>query len=166
LIKDVSANLETSIGIDDIVIPEGIEKKINQPTKKLTRILGGIAAGAILATAGWFGWTSLNKQDSEIPVQTETETPIPQDSPAVQEPGTTATTSTTIPDWVEEFSTPILSAIKDQPPDFEDDFSQVDPHWLYRTSLLHSEETCPIPNGAYMDISGGSLKIGVEPNCP
>jgi hypothetical protein len=78
---------------------------------------------------------------------------------------TPTATTTPIPDPVEEavaLAESILAAINDNPPDFEDDFSQVDPAWDY---LDGGGGTCaehPTPN---MNIADGSIKIYVEPNC-
>ena len=160
LIKDVSANLETTIEEQDIVVPKGVEKKAKQQ-KKLTRILTGVVVGAILVTAGWLGLSSLNKKDRELSAQTETDTSIPQDSPADQEPES----ATPINTWGDEISEPILDAIEDAPPDFADDFSQVDPGWNYHPKIFGTNENCSNTDGANMEISDGSLKISVDPNC-
>jgi len=74
-------------------------------------------------------------------------------------------TDTPIPDWVKEISEPILAAIKDSPPDFTDDFSQVDPGWSYFPHKPGTDTICDNPDGAFMSIADGSMKCSVDPNC-
>jgi basic membrane protein A len=62
LVKNVSVILETPIDDQQIVVPEGIEKKAKQQ-KKLSRILAGIAVVAILITAGWFVLPTITRRD-------------------------------------------------------------------------------------------------------
>ena len=64
LIKDISANLDAPIDEVDIMLPERISKKIKQQQKNLTRILTGIAIGAILIIAGWFGWSAITENSN------------------------------------------------------------------------------------------------------
>jgi branched-chain amino acid transport system substrate-binding protein len=94
LIKNVSVILETSIDEQQIGIPAHIEKKYKQQPKKLTRIVAWIAVGMFLITAGWYGWSLLNNQDSENPETSVTDTPLLQESLTVQAPGTAIATST------------------------------------------------------------------------
>jgi len=75
-------------------------------------------------------------------------------------------TATPEPDWIDDFSEPILAAINIQPPDFVDDFSSVDPRWQYFPVELNSDTPCSNTSGAIMGISDGSLKITVNPYCP
>jgi len=164
LIKDVTANLDTAVEAQDIVVPEGVGKKPNQ-SKALIRILGGVVGVAILITASWFMWKSLKKGDQELPALTVTDVSIPQESSTVQELATATTAPTPIPAWAEEFSEPILSAIENQPPDFSDDFTHVDNDWI-SIQTLPSGESCLNTNGAAMEISDGSLKTSVDSNCP
>jgi hypothetical protein len=74
-------------------------------------------------------------------------------------------TATPIPDWVNEISEPILSVIKDRSPDFEDDFSQVDPVWNYDTRMVGTDELCFNTDGATMSINDGSMKCSLDANC-
>jgi hypothetical protein len=57
---------------------------------------------------------------------------------------------------------PILAAIQVNPPDFADDFSQLDPAWDYFDGGGGTCAEHPTPN---MNIADGSIKIYVEPNC-
>lgn len=96
LVKNVSLILETSIDEQQIVVPAHIEKKYKQQPKKLTRILAGIAVGVFLSTAGWFGWSSLNNQDSKYPELSVIDTSPLQESLAVQAPATATAASSII----------------------------------------------------------------------
>lgn len=74
-------------------------------------------------------------------------------------------TSTPIPAWVEEanaLAEPILAAINNQPPYFEDDFSQVDTNWI---SPPDSDPlNCFNAGDAKMSITDGSMKYSII-NC-
>ncbi|MCJ7735118.1 MAG: TIR domain-containing protein [Anaerolineales bacterium] len=74
-------------------------------------------------------------------------------------------TATPIPAWVYEISEPILAAIKNSPPDFVDDFSQVDPGWFYSQYEIYSDVLCSNTDGPKVSISDGSMKCSVDPNC-
>ena len=165
LIKDVSANLEAAIEDEEIVVPEGMKTQTKQ-RKTLFRIMSGVAGAALLMTAGWFGWSWLNKGDGEIPELTEPETSIQQEAPVVQEVEKDTIESTPIPEWAKEFSGAVFTAIEDQPPTFSDDFSKVDNNWVQKLYLPYSEELCSDIDGVPMQVSEGSLKISVDPNCP
>jgi hypothetical protein len=91
LVKDVSVNLETSIDEKQIVLPASIEKKIAQQQKKMNRIMAGVVIGALVVIAGWFGWTSMNKQDGGAAAASQIETTTPQVSLVSQEPESTET---------------------------------------------------------------------------
>jgi hypothetical protein len=96
---------------------------------------------------------------SETPTIAATRILMPSSTPW---PTRTATPAT---DWVEEFSEPILAAINIQPPDFADDFSQVDPTWIYQPHNLHSDEYCLSTDGATMSVYAGSMKCSLDANC-
>lgn len=91
-----------------------------------------------------------NKNTPQLPTSTMWPTAIPTPTPA----------------WVNEISDPILAAIKDLPPDFADDFSQADPDWLYSQHELPSLVLCSNEGGPKVSISDGSMKCGVDPDCP
>jgi hypothetical protein len=57
---------------------------------------------------------------------------IPAAATATAPPTIAAATATPLPTWVAEFAEPILGAIKDRTPDFQDDFSPDDPRGLPR----------------------------------
>lgn len=71
--------------------------------------------------------------------------------------------------WVEEaikFSEPILAAIKDSPPDFEDDFSRVDFRWFYsQYEKANKNVFCSNTDGAKVSTTDGSMKFGLDPSC-
>ena len=48
-------------------------------------------------------------------------------------------TATPLPSWVTDFAEPILAAIKDQTPDYQDDFSQPSPGWNSKDSAARIE---------------------------
>jgi hypothetical protein len=78
-------------------------------------------------------------------------------------------TSTPVPAWVDEanaFAEPILAAINNHPPDFEDDFSQVDPGWIIPDDESAGDERvqCVEAGDANIDITDGSLKYSMI-NC-
>ena len=76
-------------------------------------------------------------------------------------------TATPTPAWVNEISEPILAAIKDLPPDFADDFSQVDYDWSYsQYEEGYNDVLCSNTAGPKMIITDGSMKLGVDPDCP
>jgi hypothetical protein len=56
-------------------------------------------------------------------------TPIPSVTPSPRP----TKTATPMPAWVTNFAEPILTAIADRPPDFEEDFSQAGPTWYLET---------------------------------
>ncbi|MCJ7519412.1 MAG: substrate-binding domain-containing protein [Anaerolineaceae bacterium] len=49
------------------------EKKTQGQRKKTPRIVSGIAIAAIAITVGWYGWTSLRIQETEVPTETTQE---------------------------------------------------------------------------------------------
>jgi hypothetical protein len=93
---------------------------------------------------------------------------IAQDSPsstAIISPTKTirpTATATPIPAWVNEISEPILAAIKDSPPDFEDDFSQVETAWIYSAEGFGEEPGCDIPDNIKQNITDGSMKLSID----
>jgi hypothetical protein len=121
LIKEVSANLETTLDEQDIVVSAGIERKTKQQ-KKLTRILAGVAAGALLITAGWYGLPLLNNWVGETSAFPETATTTPQERTVTEEPEKTDTPEPATPGPT---LTPTLydSTVELGTPDYETDFS-------------------------------------------
>jgi hypothetical protein len=136
----------------------------SKPFQSLKTTLGNlpkfvpIAAGAfvvltlvILLVSGVFNGTPPEEIAQASPSPTQTTAPT--------------SAATPIPSGVmdaNEVADLILAAIQDTPPDFADDFSQIDPAWDY---LDGGGGTCaehPTPN---MNIADGSIKIYVEPNC-
>ena len=76
LIKNVSGILETNLDEENIQVPEAIVRDPNdRKQKKAIPILAGVVFGALLLTAGWFGYKALNPplQNDEIPIETATE---------------------------------------------------------------------------------------------
>ncbi len=78
---------------------------------------------------------------------TVTNTPIPSATPSTRP----TRTATPVPAWVTDFAEPILAAIADAPPDYEEDFSQAGPLWY-----LEKGENCP-DNGC--NLSDGALSV-------
>jgi hypothetical protein len=73
-------------------------------------------------------------------------------------------TSTPTPAWIEDaiaVAEPILATIKNHQPDFEDDFSQVDPNW---SSSPGEPEECLNASDVKMSITDGSMKYSII-NC-
>lgn len=74
-------------------------------------------------------------------------------------------TATPIPAWIIEanaLAEPILTWIENSPPDFEDDFSEVDDGWDYWDG---GGGTCAEHSTPNLNIADGSMKINIEPNC-
>jgi hypothetical protein len=76
LINTISSYVETTIAEEDVQVPAALVKKQKGlKNKRIGRILAGIAAAALVITAGWVGLTSLNKTDDDTqalnPVATE-----------------------------------------------------------------------------------------------
>ena len=96
-----------------------------------------------------------------------TETPL---GPETVEPSDTAeptAASTAVPAWVTEaraWAEPILAAVNDLPPDFADDFSQVDTAWLYSDNDPGSESGCDNPDNLQQSITDGVMKLSLV-NC-
>jgi hypothetical protein len=69
--------------------------------------------------------------------------------------------------WVEEvneIAEPILALLKEQPPDFADDFSQLDPAWQYHSDNFEQIE-CFQEGNLILDISEGVMHCTLA-NCP
>jgi hypothetical protein len=81
---------------------------------------------------------------------TVSNTPIPSVTPSPRP----TKTATPMPAWVTDFAEPILAAVADGPPDFEEDFSQVEPNWYLETV------NCP-DNGC--SLSDGVLSVAAFP---
>jgi len=124
-------------------VPQTLQKNVRsgqklKPLLILIIILTGFAA--VIAFGVW-GMPSLKAAlvpASSLP-QTATETvthaPTPTLTPTItitQTPRPTVTASP-VPAWVNDFSWPILAAIADRRPDFQDDFSYATSNWQLRT---------------------------------
>jgi len=130
-----------------------------------------IAAGAlvvltllVLLVSGVFKGSPTAEIAEVLPSTTETFTPA--EIVLLTSTSRPILTATPIPAWVNGISDPILAAINDSPPDFADDFSQVDPGWLYtQHEVAHQELLCSNTVEAKMSITDGSMKCEVDPNC-
>ena len=83
----------------------------------------------------------------------------PQSSPA-QPTETSQPPGTPVPDWVTEFGDPILLAIHDRPPAFQDDFSQPDSEWVSATGGEEPFGTMAVADGALtMNLESGQYPV-------
>lgn len=82
----------------------------------------------------------------------------PQNAEPTVNPTKPAATATASAPWVSNFAEPILSAIKGQEPDFQDDFSTTKPDW----QIGEPVPECP---NTRVSITGGKLHINAEPKC-
>ena len=122
LVKAVSDNLQKAIEEQQIVMPAGMEKKSAQQQKQLTRILAGVALGAAIITAGWFGWSSLNPAGRNAAASPAVETSTPQESIVTEEAEATETTTPATPELTAEPTLPDSTA-ELGPTDYETDFA-------------------------------------------
>ncbi len=83
--------------------------------------------------------------NSPTPSLTHTPRPTSTDAPTP--------TITPLPAWVTEFGQPILDAIADRPPDYQDDFSQASPDWQ-REMFNCRDNRCVISDGVLMLTQG------------
>jgi hypothetical protein len=92
---------------------------------------------------------------TETFIPTATRTAMPTITPSITPTRTLrpTPTATPIPVWVTGFAEPILLAVQDRPPDFQDDFSQVSPGWQFDTDL---------DNLRKIGIANGALLMSVE----
>ena len=74
---------------------------------------------------------------------TVSSTPIPS---VTSSPRPTRTT-TPVPEWVTDFAEPILAAIADRTPDYQDDFSQASQDWQREMRDNCKDKGCVISNG-------------------
>lgn len=81
----------------------------------------------------------------------------------VTPPPTQTARAVPIPAWVAEFSEPILAAIKDREPDFQDDFSQIQPGWQFDTGEINAE--CINLINTKMSIADGVMRVTTDPKC-
>ena len=174
LIQEVSANLDTKIKRSDIKVPNSILNGGKRIKSKIW-IPASIILGALLLTAGWFGYPLLTKQTSTPTPRAEASVPA---SPTAQitaqaEEDTTDNTdeveepvTSQIPDWAKEAAEPILTTIQNNPPYFADDFNQLVDQWFYESSQLHSPESCPSGDEAELKVTDGTLNFIISPRCP
>ena len=161
---------------------QALNKK-DQPARKApANLFKGIlaaAGGLIIITLAAYLLPGLLKkdpsanlaQDTLIPTSTAapasaippTKPGIPTTTPARTVPPTDTaiptTASTPIPGWVNDVTKPILAFMEEQPPDFEDDFSQNDDRWSF--SPAPEAQDCDHPDDAIKDISGGTMKLSI-----
>lgn len=132
--------------------PEGVA-----PAKK--GILIPIAAGVLVVVA-LVVMFSLKVFKGSVPaaktqVLLSSEKPIQQTATSIMH----TATATPLP-VVYAFSEPILAAIKDREPDFQDDFSKVKPDWTFE---VHNPGVdCP---NTSMKITNGKMQIKVDSEC-
>ena len=146
----------------------GVKEKV-----KRTRLSGTISRkiwGFILLAAGVLVLVALGliltwgikilPLAEKIMLSTVASTQVPFTSSPVRETKTVPATmtATPIPAWVNDFSEPIVNAIADRPPDFQDDFSYFKPDW----ELPGAGTDCP---GTSESISNGRLQINPNPDC-
>ena len=139
--------------------------------QKLTRFIpfaaGGLAVltlGVLLVSGVFKGSRPEVTEDSSPPAGTAQASPSPITPTRTVRP---TATSTPIPAWVDEanaFAEPILAAITNHPPDFEDDFSQVDPAWTIPIDPPTGERVECNAGDANMNITDGSMKYSMI-NC-
>ncbi len=79
---------------------------------------------------------------TETSSPTVTSTPIPS-ATSTRRPTWTATP---VPAWITDFAEPILAAIADVPPDYEEDFSQAGPTW-YLETVNCPDNGCTLSDG-------------------
>jgi hypothetical protein len=70
-------------------------------------------------------------------------------------------TATPIPAWVNDFSMPILNAISNRKPDFQDDFSNINRNWIFR---VNDEGGSGCPN-SLENVVNGRLHLSFDPGC-
>jgi hypothetical protein len=68
--------------------------------------------------------------DTRIPLPTRTPTPTATRTPTPT-PLPPTTTPVPIPAWVSGFADPLLAEMEDHPPDFQDNFTQLNQGWFY-----------------------------------
>lgn len=121
LIKAISDNLEINLLDDEISMPTSLKSPTKFRKPILSKIIIGGVVGAIVITAGWYGWSLLSKRDleqSEIaqmgPVSEIVDTSTPEIIATIpEEPSLEPTAEPTLPDSSSELGTP----------DYETDFS-------------------------------------------
>ena len=123
------------------ILPAG---KTPQRIPRKTWLIGGLLVVLALAIGSalfWFGkngfpdLSELFTNNTATPTITTTPTSTVTTTATItptRTPFPTATV-TPIPTWVTEFAEPILAAIQDRTPDFQDDFSQ-DQGWIHKNN--------------------------------
>jgi hypothetical protein len=132
-------------------------------------IIGVLAIISVIV----FGMPLIKQQFSGVPVAistvehfapiTPTFTLFPPTSTLVLSPSPTLTrtprptaTNTPIPAWVTDFAEPILAAIKDRKPDFQDDFSSDEPKGWWAPLQAGADTPISIEEGVMRLIGGGT----------
>jgi hypothetical protein len=148
-------------------IDEEIQPTVAAPAN-LTRFIPFAAGGLVVLTLVILLLSGVFKGSTpEDVAQTSraSTSSIPQTSPS--KPTSTikpTETPTPIPAWMDEaiaVAEPILAAIEKFQPDFQDDFSQVDPHWMYGSD---DAAQCSDASDTQMSITDGSMKYSII-NC-
>ena len=88
--------------------------------------------------------TPVVSTETLIPTFTPTDTSTP--NPTVTPSPRPTKTATPVPGWVTDFAEPILAAIADRPPDFEEDFTEAGPGW-YLEKMNCPDNGCAITDG-------------------
>ena len=167
LIAAMEGLLAESQKADVPVSTRGMKKETTQrakPFPKVVMAVVGVLGAIVIIVLGILfspriGGIFVNPAPTNTPSPTvaleSTKSPVPSET---QTPPLTSTApqslATPTPAWVKDFSEPILLAIQDRTPNFQDDFSQFSPGW-------HFETEPPNRNGE-MEISNGVLHLKVE----
>lgn len=134
----------------------------------IKKYLPYVAAGMVVLTlAGELLSGKLKRSpasDAEQITTQATESTQPVDIPVPE--------ITPLPNWAEEFSSIIMAAIKERPPDFADDFSQQNSDWTFNRYHPNPEGDggafgCAHTNTDDLlnEISDGVLKVSVKGDC-
>jgi hypothetical protein len=156
------STVEVESGIPGTRLKHGQKQRLNM----LARILVGIAMVAFLVGAGWYGVSTLNKKAQVIPGTAGNAIPWVA-TPTLESVSTP--TPETLPQVLKVFSEPILAAVQDLPPDFEDDFSQIKSGWEARPyDPVSNSWGCLNTNmeDVKMEITNGIMKIKGKSGCP
>lgn len=155
---------------------EGVNRALVLRKKPLNRkVLISIASGllvigllAVLFSSEFFNKNSLFDKTEVVQTSTNSSGLVPLKTPTIQYtmiPSTAAATmtpvnsfktSTPYPDWVDEFSAKIMTAIATAEPEFQDDFSSMNAKWFF--------EPCN-SNPSAVNIFDGRLIMNAESGC-
>jgi serine/threonine protein kinase len=150
-----------------------LRKGAVQRTKLWPKLVMAIIGVLAIISVIVFGMPLIKQQFSGEPVAistvehfapiTPTFTLFPPTSTLVLSPSPTLTrtprltsTNTPIPAWVTDFAEPILAAIKDRKPDFQDDFSSDEPKGWWAPLQAGADTSISIEEGVMRLIGGGT----------